>query len=121
MNKNPLPNGESQAVLDAFWLKHIQQRNQSNLSKTAYCKEHGLTYHKYLYREQKFFSQPNVPIKLLPVHIAQSQVYQEPKSPIEELSITAKASALCCLTLKTGAVLQIYDPAALRTLIDILR
>jgi hypothetical protein len=122
MDANLLPtSSESQVSLYDFWLKHIQQRNQSSLSKTAYCKEHGLAYHKYIYREQKLISQQNAPIRLVPVQIVQPRIHSEPKPSVGQLNPSAKVSVLCSLTLKTGAILQVYDPVALNMLITILR
>lgn len=121
MEINHLPNSESQVSLEDFWLNHIQQRNQSSLSKIAYCKKHGLTYNQYLYREHKLSSRPNTLIKLVPVQIAQPPVDQELKSASEQFNPPVKTYVLCSLTLKNGAVLQIYDAAVLNTLIAILK
>jgi hypothetical protein len=121
METNHLPSSKSQVNQEYFWLEHIKQRNQTSLSKNAYCKQHGLIYSRYLYWNQKLSSRSNEPIKLVPVQIAAPQVNLEPKSPNNQFSHTTKLSALCSVTLATGAVLQIYDPAALNTLIEILR
>jgi hypothetical protein len=121
METNHLPSSEFKVSIEDFWLKHIQQRSQTSLSKNAYCKQHGLIYSRYLYWDQKLSSRPNGPIKLVQVQIAAPQVNLELKSPSNQFSHTTKLSALCSVTLATGAVLQIYDPAALNTLIEILR
>ncbi len=112
---------ESQVSLESFWLNHVQRRNRSRLNKSAYCKKHGLAYHQYRYWEGKLSLQLNAQIKLVPVKIVHPPIQPEAISSIAQLDTPAKSSALCSLTLNSGAVLQIYNPVVLNTLIAILR
>ena len=122
MESNHSISSESQVTLEDFWLNHIERRNQTGLSKSAYCKERGLRYNQYLYWDHKLSSRRDAPIKLLPVQISRPPALRKLNSTSEQLIPPATtATTLCSLTLKTGAVLHIYDQAALNTLVAILR
>jgi len=34
---------------EAFWQRHVEQWRESKKSKMAYCKQHALTYHQFIY------------------------------------------------------------------------
>ena len=36
-----------------FWEQHLQDYPRSGLSRMAYCREHGLTYHQMLYWQKR--------------------------------------------------------------------
>lgn len=111
---------ESHSNLGEFWSAHIHHRSGSGLSKAAYCKNHGLVYHKYIYWEQKLLNlnKSEKLIKLIPIGIEQTGA----SSIVNPDSVASAGSkALCSLTLPTGAILQIFDKSALNALIVILR
>lgn len=108
---------ESHANLGEFWSAHLQHRSGSGLSKAAYCKNHGLVYHRYLYWEQKLLNLSKS-IKLIPIGIEQTGASS---AVIPDSDHSDGVNALCSLTLPTGAILQIFDKSALNALIAILR
>ena len=34
---------------EAFWQRHVEQWRASQMSKMAFCKQHDLTYHQFIY------------------------------------------------------------------------
>ena len=36
-----------------FWEKHVKQYQQSKQSKSSYCKQHNLIYHRFIYWSSK--------------------------------------------------------------------
>ncbi|HHJ18830.1 MAG TPA: IS66 family insertion sequence hypothetical protein [Gammaproteobacteria bacterium] len=45
------------------WEEHLQDWQQSNQSQSAYCREHGLNYHRFTYWRRKLMPKDNESIK----------------------------------------------------------
>lgn len=41
----------------ALWGQHIQNWQKTELSQSAYCRDHGLNYHRFTYWRRKFANQ----------------------------------------------------------------
>ena len=54
-----------------YWSEHIRLQHISGLSKSAYCREHNLANHKFMYWEKKL---ANSRVKLLPVKLLTQDV-----------------------------------------------
>jgi len=97
-----IDNNSFEMPAEQLWQEHIKLKQQSGLSRAAYCRLHNLVCSRFTYWENKL-SQPLS--KLLPVRLVQS---------------SAKQHVLCSLMFKNGNELRIHDPAILPTLISSL-
>ena len=55
--------------LEQYWQEQIQLRQESGLSRAVYCEKHDLSYHKFVYWEQKKVQHKKsqlLPVKLIP-------------------------------------------------------
>lgn len=94
--------------VEQYWQEQINLKQQSGLTRAAYCKKHNLRYHTFAYWEYK---KPNKKAsRLLPVKLIHPQ---------NDNSV-AKSKVLCSVMLKKGAELKIYDPNILSTLLPLL-
>lgn len=110
----------AQSDLEQFWSAHIQQRELCSLSKSAYCKQNNLVYHKFLYWEHKLLESAG-DAQLIPVEIDHRFVNSTVGSALAQAEPNNMRHLLCALNLKNGHVLQIFDVAALNVLTAILR
>jgi len=82
------------------WKQHLAQWQKSKLSKTAYCKQHDLNYHRFLYWNKKFSNAASlIPVKVAP-----------PKN--------TNTSALCFLELPSGHKLCVQSREALLLVLE---
>lgn len=61
------PNSPSDISPDT-WNEHIAAWRISKLSRAAYCRQHGLKVHAFLYRINRQCSDPASPLTLVPVN-----------------------------------------------------
>ena len=95
--------------LEQYWQEQIQLKQESGLSRAAYCKKHDLSYHKFVYWEQKKAQRKKS--QLLPVKLIATQDYDS----------GAKSKVLCSILLKSGHKLKVYDQSMLPMLISMLK
>lgn len=120
MSKTPTPDIQPQKQKSQFWLEHFQQRNNSKLNKSDYCREYGLSYCQYIYWEQKIWTRHDSP-DLIPVQVQLQQLSTRSAASVVNTHQPLANSILCSLSFKDGAFLQIYDAKALSMLVDILK
>lgn len=91
-------------VKDCDWPWHVRNYDASGLTKTAYCKQNHLSYHRFLYWHTKLSD-------------GSSRGFSEVKvRPLPTLS-----SEVCCtLELTTGDRLLIQSEAALQVILQAL-
>ena len=90
-----------------FWEKHIDLFKASNQTKSKYCKQHELTYHRFLYwytKLTKARTHKPQPVELIPVRMSMHEK-KEPKDSIASL------------LLANGVELHIFNEAVLFKLI----
>lgn len=88
--------------IEQYWSEQIKLKQQSGLSRAAYCRKHNIICSKFTYWEHKL-TRPAA--KLVPVKVVPASVIQSP---------------ICSLTFTGGNELKIYDPVILPTLLSIL-
>jgi len=89
-----------------FWSHHVQSHQFSALSKTEYCKQNQLNYHRFLYWCNKLTkTDKNV------------SGDKSPFIPIKLKSTTSSSSCLCTLELSCGNRLLIHDEPTLQLLL----
>ena len=88
---------------EAFWRQHLNLQKSSGLSRTAYCRQHGLNYDRFGYWINKW--NHGYSDKLLPVK------FKTEINPISEV-------ILCTLDLKNGRCLKIHDIQALAIILE---
>jgi hypothetical protein len=79
-----------------FWEQHIEKQKSSGLSRSQYCSEYGINYHRFGYWLKKLLPSSSgfVPVK------------------IQTPAITTNHATLCTVELR-GHVLKIHDLTAL--------
>ncbi len=83
------------------WQEHVRQWQAMDISKAAYCKNHTLNYHRFLYWFH-LFSKPSD--DFMPAKLADSQAMNK--------------SGLCMLELSSGHKLHIQSREALLLLLE---
>jgi hypothetical protein len=88
---------------DAFWQQHYELMRASRLSRSIYCRQHGLDYDRFGYwlKKQKHQDESN----LIPVRLKSEMV-------------AASQTVICTLELKNGHSLKIHDAQALTVILD---
>lgn len=84
------------------WKQHVEQWRQTKLSQTAYCKQHALNYHQFLYWKHKFLNKVD---GLIPVRLDSQQS-------------ASNMSTDCLLELASGHKLHIYNRETLLLLLE---
>lgn len=110
MNSSQSPRGKKSYPEETkeFWLNHFAKMKESNLSRIAYCRCHGLNYDRMQYWRKQLLSAPVK--KLLPVSI------KETKPTLDKVS--TKSNVLAHLQLSNGLQLSITSHEAFRLLLD---
>lgn len=98
--------------LELFWSEHIQLKQESGLSRAAYCRQHELICHRFAYWERKLMPKCKTTAQFIAVKL---------KSQFANCSPSQAAITLCSLGLKNGQLLKIHDVAVLPLLISLLR
>ena len=88
-----------------FWRQHIAQLQQGKQSKLSYCKQHGLTYHRFLYWFSKLTDDDR------PVQPASSLI------PVKLSQQIDKNDLVASLTLSNGITIGIHQEGVLFHLI----
>jgi len=91
-----------------FWQKHIDQFQAAGQTKTKYCKQHELNYHRFLYwytKLTKTSAHKSQPADLIPVHVMTPKA-TEPKDCIANLELAS------------GVKIKLFDEAVLFKLIE---
>ena len=83
---------------DAFWRQHHTSQQLSGLTRSDYCRQHGLNYDRFGYWLKK--QKDRVDGGLIAVKL-------------KSTSLTATSATLCTLELKNGHCLKIHDTQAL--------
>jgi len=108
---------ESNQGNESFWREHYEAFQSSGLNRSRYCRQHQLTYHRFLYWYRKF-NQARIAKgddsvantnPFLPVHIDADQ-QSDPVSNV-----------LCTLVLGADQRLEVHTPLALEKVVQILR
>lgn len=97
---------------ESYWQEHLTAFMASDLTRTSYCKEFGINYHRFGYWKNRLLDKSitsseriTKPSKLVPITLK------------AENGVSDKSKSLCSLHLKNGSVLQIHDERALSLLL----
>ena len=91
-----------------FWQKHVAQFKASNQTKAKYCKQHELTYHRFLYwytKLTKAKTQNSHPVELIPVRVSKPET-------------TAPKDCIANVELGNGVKINIFDEVVLFKIIE---
>ena len=55
------PHPEHAQDKETFWQHHLDSCNHSSLSGAAYCQEHALAYHRFIYWRRKLTAEISLP------------------------------------------------------------
>lgn len=99
---NQAPSNEN----EIYWKHHTQRCAESSLSKSAYCKQQDVNYHRFIYWSKKFTEQ--APSDLIAVKIKPDHTVKAEKSADE---------IRCTLQLKNNICLHIENQQALLTVL----
>lgn len=102
MSLDTSQNSQASAPLEdaAFWLRHITEFESSQLTRKAYCREHGLNYDRFQYWYRK--------------HARQTKAQA---IPVRVKSLDTSGDVLCTLQLGHNRLL-IHSPQALSLLLE---
>jgi len=81
-----------------FWGKHVEQYQQSKQSKSSYCKQHNLTYHRFIYWSSKLTS------------CSEESDTLSPLIAVTLLSQCNKSAEVASVTLPNGIKFVRYEP-----------
>ena len=99
----------------AYWIKHIEAYRRGNFrSKTAYCVQTDVDYHRFIYWHQKIIREAanndGLPRKSLFMPVQATELNQAPKP----------AGLLCTLEFRQGHKLKVHDESLFEKLINLL-
>ena len=80
-----MPSKTNTQASSNHWSQLIEDWSDSGLSQQAFCRDRGLSYHKFHYWRKKLSRTP--PTKTLPRTSALVPVSYQPKSPVSDLSV----------------------------------
>ena len=83
---------------ETFWRNHVNACKTSECNKSQYCKQHGLSYHRFLYWYNKFAA-PFTNDALISVQMQEQAISH----------VSPPQTILATLVLRSGLQLQIYD------------
>jgi hypothetical protein len=92
--------------LEQYWNEQIKLKCESDLSRVAYCRKHGLSCTQFGYWETKLIPKA----KLLPVKLA------TPQNPDNQHI----SRSLCTVTLKNGIEIKVHDKSIVPALLSVL-
>lgn len=107
LNNNPAQD----KPLELFWREHIQLKQESGLSRAAYCRQHELICHRFAYWESKLIPNYRTKTQLISVKL---------KPQFANCTLAQPATILCSLELKNGQQLKVHDASVLPLLISLL-
>jgi hypothetical protein len=94
---------------EAFWQEHIKLKQESGISRAAYCRKHELNCNHFAYWEQKSRASAQLTEELLPVKLVSSKHSDNSCSTI-----------LCTLSFQNGNELKVHDQAIIPLLVSLL-
>ena len=97
-----------------FWRQHFEQWEQSGISQAAYCRQHELKLHCFIYWRKKFRRRTQSPIPLVQVQMPPNLT--QTTGPVGAFSkIRLRVAANHCIEVERD-----FDPVALRQLLHVL-
>lgn len=94
-----------------FWGGHLSRWKESGLSQSAYCREHQLNLHRFVYWKKRLAPQkPSVSLVELPVS-RQKTAYQFPSAA----PISIVFGGRCHIEVRPG-----FDPSSLEVVLRVL-
>ena len=94
-----------------FWGGHLSQWKESGLSQSAYCREHQLNLHRFVYWKQRLARQkPSVSLVEVPVSRQKTACMFPPAPPISIVF-----SGRCRIEVRSG-----FDPASLEVVLRVV-
>ena len=104
-----MENIQDNNLLEQYWQEQIKLKQESGLSRSAYCKKHNLSYHTFAYWEYKKHNKKVS--QLLPVKLIKK----------ENSNLQSKSKTLCTLLLNGNHELNVYDQSVLPLIITLLK
>ena len=104
------------AALEAkrrFWRQHIDKWKRSGLKQLAYCRQHGLKLHCFIYWRKKYRPTTPAPVSLVEVQLP----------PLATETITTGGRRALRLVVSGSHCVEVerdFDPVALRQLLHVL-
>ena len=91
---------------ESFWQEHVETYLVSGYNKSQYCRQHDLTYHRFLHWCRKF------------TKIGEEEAVNSGNSfiPVKLKSTSRAANCICTLELADGNRLLIHDESTLHWL-----
>ncbi len=102
---------------EEFWRKHYEAFKASGLLRTNYSRKHQLVYHRFSYWCRRF----NRALENTPDESASVAANFVPVHMRSEKRCGTGGEALCVLELGAHQRLLIYTPAAIETVLQVLR
>ena len=96
-----------------FWRQHIDQWKGSGLTQTAYCRQHGLKLHCFIYSRRKYRCKDPSPVSLVEVQLP----------PVATEAIAGAGCRPLRLVVSRSHCVEVerdFDPVALRQLLHVL-
>ena len=94
----------SQIENERFWQNHNKLQKASDLSQSAYCRQHGLNYYRFCYWSKKYRQNHAV-----------NQLISIKLKPVMNPGIQP---LLCTLELRRGGCLKIHDTQVLSLILE---
>ena len=96
-----------------FWSQHIERWKHSGLTQTAYCRQHELKLHRFVYWRKKYHRPEPSPISLVQVQLP--PVGAEAMATASHRPLRLVVSSRHCVEVERD-----FDPVALRQLLHVL-
>lgn len=94
-----------------YWGEHLSKWKESGLSQSAYCREHQLNLHRFIYwKERQFREQQRVSVVELPLSTRDASYLFPPNPPLCIVS-----GGRCRIEVRPG-----FDPASLEAVLRVL-
>ena len=96
-----------------FWRQHIEQWKRSGLQQLAYCRQHGLKLHCFIYWRKKYRPTAPAPVSLVEVQLPPATTGAIAAAGHRPLRLVVSGSH--CVEVERD-----FDPVALRQLLHVL-